>query len=575
MKQLSAFLLFSVIACSLVGCAPAGTPVQTATASLAAPTREATPLPPTASPTVIPPTSTPTLAPAPTAEADFADRLQPAGRVWVFPGPVHYEGELLSLEIPIDADEIKGNPKVTLTLDEGPSFEAPSYSDFTPIFNSAILIVRDALDTSGLAGAHTLRIQGKIQSGGNSSATLTLDETISLEILPAAERPADQTDLAWQKREIDCCTLYFLDKTAAARDIEQIAADVSAAIGDVAARFRVEFEPQAFTFVFSDAVWGNGGFTADQQIYISYVDRDFQSNAGLAQPIRHEAAHAATMIIGPNYMTGPLLSEGIATYVAGGHMKPDPLPQRAAALVELGLYKPVDDTNEQWFSQQHEVRYLEAEAVVAYLVETYGWDRFIKFYKTNIERPNLSMNVWFDQALQKNFQMNTQTFEERLLAWLQSTPPGEQVEDVRLTVAVQNLRRQYQATYAPFTHSVAVENFISVEPLELFLREPSEPSNAAVECMFIAVQRLLAEKQYEAAQALLDEIEPVIHTGEFQSQLAADYLRVAQAVDQAGYEAVQIDFPTPDQAEAQVTLGGAQLETLQLSRSAALWEIVP
>ncbi len=122
-------------------------------------------------------------------------------------------------------------------------------------------------------------------------------------------------------------------------------------------------------------VLGHGGF-ADEAITISYLDRNY---AGSSPEIvlHHELVHKLDSQLGGD-LRPSFFVEGLAVYLSGGHFKPEPLTPRAAALLHQGLYLPLTALVERFYISQHEIGYLEAGALVEYMIESLGQRIFLQ-----------------------------------------------------------------------------------------------------------------------------------------------------------------------------------------------------
>lgn len=192
---------------------------------------------------------------------------------------------------------------------------------------------------------------------------------------------------------------------------------------------------------------GHGGFT-DGAIYISYLDRNYAGST-FEMVFKHEAVHWLDRASGGD-LRPTLLLEGLAVYLAGGHFKPELLIPRAAALLNLNWYIPLRSLTDSFYPSQHEIGYLEAGALVQYLVETYGWDAFIAFYRDI--HPALSglQSDALDLALQTHFGLTLDQLEADFLELLESQPVDlSHIEDVRLSVQFYDTVRRYQQMFDP------------------------------------------------------------------------------------------------------------------------------
>ncbi|MDQ2691527.1 MAG: hypothetical protein M3Y68_05820, partial [Chloroflexota bacterium] len=393
-------------------------------------------LPSTAAPTIAvtvtaAPTATATPVPA-SPTADIPDvRLIPARKIRAYPGPKHYAGDILTFEIPIEDVIAEEEESVELQLDNTEPVEVTGIGNF---FNMLVLPL--ALDTTGLSGRHTVRFR---------RAGVLLNQEYTFEVLAPSERSAQEGDAAWTSVETDCCTFHVISNTAAERDIDFISGNFQQAAEDFVVITGETIDRKLDVYVL-DRIWGNGGFGGDGQLVISYTDRYYGPTTGaegLQTLARHEFSHAAG--IGADSAGDGLEFnyEGLAVYIAGGHYKPEPLSQRGAALYDLGYFVPSSQ-----FVGQHEASYLYSAVLLAYIAETYGEDQLWEFINADEDIPD-GQWLTLEEALQKTFDIGQAEFDANFEAWLEAQDSGEQLDDLRLTIELQDLRREYQERYAP------------------------------------------------------------------------------------------------------------------------------
>ncbi len=501
------------------------------------------------------PTATP--QPSPTPSAAWLP-----GEVRVYPGPIHYAGDLLTFEIPVEnLDRLPEGAAPRVLLD-GESLDVQPFPVDSPL-RETVMVFRWAWDTTGQEGIRHL-VAAIPQPDGTQQ-----EVEFYVEIRPASERPRFESEAEWQQIRIPCCRIDYVSHTAAARDIDTIAERTSDSVRAVEARFGMDF-PEVFPVVLIDNIWGNGAFAADQ-IVASYVDRAYVS-LDLDSVLRHEATHYAARRFGEEAPT--ILVEGIAVYVAGGHYKPEPIPARAAALLPLELYVPLANLADNFRAHQHEVAYLEAAGLIAYLVEEYGWLDFLTLYGQDDIAG--SPSEWLDEALRRVYGVGLDAVEEGYLAWLEQQPADTQVDDLRLTISLFETIRRYQDAYAPYQESLppleaALERGISAE----FVREPTSPENLALETLLIAVRVSLQEGRTFTAEELLRVINATLNDGNFTREPVADFVAISASLLEAGWEVQQIDL---EQDRAVVRAihyrRWPQLETLVLERLGGRWQPV-
>jgi len=521
----------------------------------------------------LPPTAT-AAAPPPTP----ADLYLTADDVALYPQPALYSGDLVTFDVtPHNVGEISPD-KLTVRVYHG----APASSTVVaegvlgyPAFDG---IPRARLvwswDTTGLVGVEPLTVwvdpDDVIQTGdedpANNIATLTVP------ILPHDEMPAVEAAAGWVTVTTDCCILQYLSGTAAERDLPFLTAATAASVAHVEEQLDARL-PAPFEVHFISRVIGHGGY-ACQGLTLSYLDRHYAAT-NLETVIRHEAAHVLDRTT--SGWSPALITEGLAVWVAGGHYKPEPLPERAAALVELGWYIPLEELANDFYRQQHEIGYMEAGAFVAYLVETYGWEGFQRL-KGAFDAEAGSEAAILDAALQEAFGVSLSESEGDFLDWLAVHPPGaENRRDVELTVRFFDAVRAYQQAYDPSAYFLSGWLPDPVEGARLsieadFIRHPTTPENIALETMLIAARQALERADFGRCQSLLESIERALANGISSDPLAASYLAVVQATAALGYEAQRIDL-VGKSARVWATADGPTLIELTLRATPGGWAL--
>jgi hypothetical protein len=500
---------------------------------------------------------------AQTPEEEETAQLIPAGNVYAFPGPEHYAGDVLTFVVQNDGNFPEGTFPVSMTLDNQPQRDVPAN-----VFPFRQVVIPIALDTTDLVGQHTLKL---------TTADGDLNETYSFEVLPADQRPANETSAAWMAQETDCCSFHFLSGTAAARDIDFIAENFQQAAWDFEAWMGKEIGSKMEVYLL-DHMLNNGGFGGGGTLYISYTDRYFGptiGSAGLQTLARHEFSHAADLGLenagdGVDYNY-----EGLAVYIAGGHYKPEPFAQRGAALYDLGHYAPVMD-----FIPQHELSYLHAALILTYIVDTYGQEKLWEFLSADDDTPDEQW-IPLGDAIQVALGISLAEFDKGFRAWLEKNDPGDQLGDLRLTIDLQDARREYQATYSPqpifmvldVTETVT-DTITRPENRSLVMREARAPANIAIELLIANAQRAIIAGAYVEAEGLIATIKDVVKTGGFEDPLAKAYLDIVVAASSSGYEVLSLSIQN-GYATAQVTNNPPDTSILQLRNVDRMWQVQP
>lgn len=556
--------MLPIAALLLVACGTIGPITPTATQNPAAGTPQATVIraTQTATPTieaVILPTAVPTNTPAPTATPESAWL---PGEIRVYPGPLHYAGDILSFEVPIEnADDLAEPENADLYLDGNRLGTGDAYVTYSPL-RSAAVVFRWAWDTTAQAGIHELRVV--LPTQGDQQ----LERTFHVEVLPASQRPEAEQNAEWETVRTACCRLDYVTNTAADRDIETIARRAEESVSAVEEKFGFDID-KVFPIILLDNIWGNGAY-ASSEIVLSYVDRPYVS-LDLDSVIRHEATHYAAREVGTEAPT--LLVEGVAVYISGGHYKPEPIPERAAALLELDLYIPLEDLAADFRAHQHEIAYLEAAGLIAYLDERYGWDQFLELY--GIDNIDASSEAeWLDEALMRVYGLDLDDMEASYIHWLEELDASSQVDDLRLTIELFDTIRRYQDLYAPYQEDMppleeSQDRGITAE----FVREPNTPENVALEALLVTTREAVEEGRTFTAEELLVVINTTLADGNFTRAPVSDYVAIARALAAAGYEAQRIDLGS-DEARVVAIRNWPILETLTLQRLESGWQIV-
>jgi hypothetical protein len=492
-------------------------------------------------------------------EIDNTTQLVPIGAVRAFPGPEHYAGDILTFGIQAPPSFDESNP-IYMALDDRKPTQALETFWFGEV------IVPSALDTTTLVGHHTIQFTTK-----NSD----LNETYSFDVLPADQRPVNEMRADWLIKEIDCCIFHYLSDTAAARDIDFISEHFQQGADAYEAIMKTEIDSKMEIHII-DRIFRNGGFGGHGNIVISYTDRYYGPTVGgegLETLARHEFSHAASISPENSAGTVDFNYEGLAVYVAGGHYKPEPLAQRGAALSDLGFSVPVNE-----LIPQHELSYLHAALILTYIVDTYGEEKLWTFLSADQNRSDGQL-LPVEDAIRLTFEISLEEFDHGFQAWLESNDPGKQLDDLRLTVALQDARREYQDRYSPDPLFLTSELDTSVirrsEYLPVVMREARAPTNIAIELIIANAQQAIFSGDYASAEALNKVIAEIISTGEFEDPLAKDYLDIVLAAGSQGYEVVNMDILLGDHASARATAEPPLLVNLEFQKIDGIWQIQP
>ncbi|MGB8214304.1 MAG: hypothetical protein WCE68_12170 [Anaerolineales bacterium] len=363
---------------------------------------------------------------------------QPANKMEVIThpdGPL-YVGDQVSFEVLTPAaPEIQGG-SVQITF-QGKDLGNAAFAPFG-IGKRSEATLWWAWDTHGLKpGPYTLTFT-------RLPDNFSWNETFSLR--PESQVPPPEPGAHWASITSVCCTIHYITGSAAERDIASLSqvADQESAV--VAKQLGTKLDAP-IDLIFMSRVVGQGGFTAGS-VYVSYLDGNYMSS-NMAILFHHEFVHYYDATLGGTYRP-TIFVEGLAVYLAGGHYKPEPLPARAAALLDLGRYIPLNTLADDFYNQQHEIGYLEAATLVKYMVDTYGWEAFNAFYRDIPAPKNQSDSSVIDAALRSHFNVSFADLETAYLASLRAQLfTDSQRTDLRLTLEYFNTVRRYQAAFDP------------------------------------------------------------------------------------------------------------------------------
>jgi hypothetical protein len=454
-----------------------------------------------------------------------------------------YAGDLVSFEVLAPADEMMDNSSVQIELD-GATPQVIATANFYPfgIGQRLQATLTWAWDTQGLApGEYTLRYT---VTPGN----LIWEETIVL--LPREDLPLSEQEAAWASAINECCAIHYMVNTEAERDLPELLPIIDAQAQAVSERMGISFS-QPITITLLPRVMGHGGF-AGGEIHISYLDRNY-TEGQLETILHHEMVHILDERLGGD-LRPSILVEGLAVYITGGHYRSGQLLPQAAALLDswgtppqpgLNRYLPLRELADQFYTSQHEVGYLQAGALVAYMVERWGWDGFSTFYRDIHPHATGSQALALDAALQASFGLSLAQLEQDFKNSLrqQATSPGI-VQEVELTIRYYDAMREYQRQLDPSAYFLNAW-LLDTPTMRLkgivadYIRHPQAPYNLALEMLFITAGSQLHAGRLSQAAGTLAAIESVLqalrqgNSDPFASSpIASDYLSLAEIVTQ-------------------------------------------
>lgn len=214
--------------------------------------------------------------------------------------------------------------------------------------------------------------------------------------------------------------------------------------------------------------------------------------------------------------------------------------------------------------------------MLTFIEEKYGRDAMWTFLASD-DNLNDDQPGSLEAAIQSVFGISLDEFDQSFRAWLESHDPGEQLEDLRLTIELQDLRRHYQNTYIPpanFLLDQAVNAAARPEYLPVVIREAREPANIAVELIIANGQQAIVDGDYAKAQEINKILADVLSDGTLDHPAAKEYLDIVIVALEAGYEVVELNIQG-DRAEARVTAEPPNLVDMDFQKTDGTWQIQP
>jgi hypothetical protein len=326
-------------------------------------------------------------------------------------------------------------------------------------------------------------------------------------------------DAAWSVSYSQCCTLHYLTGTDAEADLAQITETVeersAIALSQFAAAGVLDESPltEPLSIVLIPVVVGHGGFATDEAVLTYAHDNWTGIEFGILA--HHEMVHVIDRLVNTEGPRPAIFVEGLAVYLSGGHYQEgDPL-QRAAALLALEMYLPLSQIVNNFYAAQHEIGYMQAAALVAYLDQLWGWETFIDFYFNLPEGPSDAEII--SSALESRFGLDLAELEQDFITYLEALEPDPAVEaDVRLTVEAYDMLRHYQTLLIPSAHfrtawwpplSAMREGSIVGD----YGYREKAPLNVIIEHIFIEVHAAFAAKDYQGVESALGRINAILN----------------------------------------------------------------
>lgn len=516
-----------------------------------------------------------TAEPARTAQPDPGDLAIHPDDIRLFPVPSIISGDRVTVQVLAHAPQDVAVDKVGVDIFVNGEIVSAGTLAERNWEGTAAGVYEWIWDSTGRPGNHEVRVvldsQDLIRAGDedpdNNEATVTMT------VRKAGERPLEERDVTWLSTATDCCNLHVLQQTAAYRDLGTLQRTVESAVSQAASRLGVLPEKPVEVY-FIERTIGQGGFAGTEMV-VTYVDRPY-IGGGLYELLVHEAVHVLDRQFAPQRTK--MLAEGVAVWATGGHYKQEDLQTRAAALLQLNRYIPLAELANNFYPAQHEIGYLQAGALVDYLVERGGWPTFREFYSSTSITDGATEAAALDVNLQQVYGISLADLENEWLASLQALSPSEtEVADLRTTIRYYDTARRYQTLYDPaayfrtawLPHPVEVQERGNTADLT---RHPRAEINLIVEIMLRAADEAMQAQDYKRANVLLDSVDRILDSGgSFTDPLASSYARIVRTAVAFGYEPQQVTLDGNSASVLVTTASGFHLNTLALEQRRGDW----
>ena len=419
--------------------------------------------------------------------------------VRIHPDDGLYIGDLVSFEVEAPKEYSEAQVEIQINPPDGPIFGPQEFHQRGLVPKSAAAFYW-VWDTSAFdVGEHI--VEFRIPERGHS-----WQQTVT--IYAQDDLPPHALDVTWESQSSECCTIYYLSGTSAERDLSIVMLQVDAQAASVTSIMDFQFA-QPPEVVLIPRVVGHGGY-ANEEIYVSYLDRNY-AGSSFSQVLHHEFVHIADRELSEVFRP-TMFVEGYAVYKSGGHFKPEPLIPRAAALLDLDWYIPLPRLANNFYSQQHEIGYLQAGSLIEFMIAEWGEDVFETFYR-DIESPEAGRHAGaINQALRSHYDISLSTLDKMYYAYLQAQALDPMlIADVKGTVEYYDTVRRYQQLLDTSAHYLTawfldIDDMLEFSITADYFRHPESPENITVEIMLVAAHEHLLQLEFGKTDRLLDAI---------------------------------------------------------------------
>jgi hypothetical protein len=505
----------------------------------------------TATPVVMPEetfTPTPDVTPTVTSSPVSDPHLKPDD-VLLLPQPL-YEGDRLSIDIvpsiPVDFDWGSDALSVTLTH---PSAERMTAA-VAPLGLGTVPRARfywldDPLSAGTLFYTFTLQLSDGVFDHDLENNQLV----VPLSVLPRETLPPPEPVAQWAVTETAGFLLHYLTGSAAERDLSTIITTSMQAHSAVSGQFdamdAMSISPSpdvadvALDVYLLDRVVGQGGYASGDWVAISYTDRNY-APVSLDVVLRHELAHALDHRVGCDGAPA-MLREGLAVVLAGGHYRREALQAKAAALYETPRYVPIVKLVEDFYMHQHEIGYLEAGAILDYLIRQRGWGIVPELCRATSSADGDDAVRW-EAALAETGLVGSTALERQWHNWLHnSNVTSYDARLLQLELNLMDMMRDYQLAYDPAAHFLRGILFSPADARRLgivadFVRRPRTSEAITLEMLLAMGQEAVTQGDVLMGEILLSELREAMALGLDKTVWAASVLSLTRDVLALGLE---------------------------------------
>ncbi|MBI5714899.1 MAG: hypothetical protein HZC38_15985, partial [Chloroflexi bacterium] len=198
-----------------------------------------------------------------------------------------------------------------------------------------------------------------------------------------------------------------------------------------------------------------------------------------------------------------------------------------------------------FYPAQHELGYLESAGFIEYLINTYGWEKFLTLLGAFQQTRNES--AMLDAGLRFTYNKKLSEIESDYLAYLKTQTDPRWTRDIENTIRYYDTVRLYQKKFDPSAYYLtawipdidrAVRDGITAD----YQRHPRTSRHIAIETMLIEADRGIDSGDYNLAEQYLNVLTKVLAAdGDFTvDPLSADYLEIVKQILMSGYEPQRI-----------------------------------